>query len=77
VYEYLILYPQRNDLLLVISNSALLPLSATGGGRKATNRFGCKTKTNKYKLYVSTDYNTELKLSFSQFVFAHELIGDH
>jgi len=64
-------------LLLVISNSALLPLSATGGGRKATNRFGCKTKTNKYKLYVSTDYNTELKLLFSQFVFAHELIGDH
>jgi len=25
-------------LLLIISDSALLPLSATGGGRKATNR---------------------------------------
>jgi len=34
-------------LLLVISDSALLPLSATGGGRKATICFDCKTKTNK------------------------------
>ena len=35
-------------LLLVISDNALLPLSATGGGRKATNRFVCTHKTNKY-----------------------------
>ena len=34
-------------LLLVISDIALLPSSATGGGRKATNQFVCKHDTNK------------------------------
>ena len=61
-------------LVLVISDSALLPLSATGGGRKATNRFGCITKPNKYVRTI--DYGVETKNLFVQFVFAHELIGE-
>jgi len=39
-------------LLLIISDSALLPLSATGGGRKATNQFVCKHDTNKTAQYI-------------------------
>jgi hypothetical protein len=64
--EYLILYPDSNEHLLVISDSALLPSSATGGGRKATNRIVCKHDTNKTVQYV-----------FTYFGFATKTNGDH
>nr|WP_178085380.1 hypothetical protein [Ruminococcus bromii] len=46
------MYPQRNDFLLVISDSAMLPLSATGGGRKATPTVDC---TNNHKTTLGHD----------------------
>ncbi len=65
-------------LLLVISDSALLPLSATGGGRKATICFGSTTKTSKTIFFANGKYKFYITNAlYCPTDFTIGLIGEH